>query len=81
MTGNVIQISKGRCGKSLWHAGPFMVDESTGTVECGACNKTLSPIAVLKYLSNKESQLNTRFFHLSEKLNKLESKPIVTGKP
>lgn len=71
---NLIQISKHRCKNHPWHTGPFMIDEDCGSVECGACGIYLTPMAVLKWYSRKESELNIRMTKAAEKLNKIKDK-------
>jgi ribosomal protein S27E len=36
--------------------GPFLVDDTLMTVECGTCKKIISPVYVLILLANKETQ-------------------------
>lgn len=64
MSDQVIKIHHGRCKNSIFHHGPFLVDEALGQVECGACGKMLNPINVLLELSGKESRYAMRVNNL-----------------
>lgn len=69
----VVRITHGRCKDRMDHYGPFMVDPDLAEVECKACGKLLSPIAVLIIFSRLDCRRSEQIDRETQKLRDLQA--------
>jgi hypothetical protein len=61
----------GKC----WHEkGPFIVDTTLATVECGMCKEKLNPMWVLDFLARKETHWHSMRARYAEEMARLAAR-------